>query len=327
MNDPACAACGHVNRAGAEVCEVCDARLGGPAADAWAADPSRPAGEGSESYVGPDAEDFRAGGAPGYDIPSPPFKGAGDVISPTLEVYRKHFLLVGALVLVTTLPVVLAQFGAVRAALATSQEVALAEAGILGWATGVGLFIGLLSFAGSALLSASLVYAVIDIQRTGTAGFGDCLGRGLRVLPKVFLVSLLYTLVTLVGYALLIVPGVIFSLMYAVAVPVAVAEGLGPFASLKRSARLTDGYKGLVFITQFLWGAIIVVINLIVTSSFAFGGSAAQGLASLLIQALVGGMLNASASVLTVYIYLGLRREHGEGFAPAGAYAPDPAAR
>jgi hypothetical protein len=343
MTNPRCAVCGHVNRVGADVCEMCDTRLGEPA-PAGAEDSFRAAGESSDTYPdsdaysGASAEGFgatsgghdrggggpRAGGPPA-DIPSPPFKGAGDVISPTLEVYRKHFLLVGALVLISTLPVVLLQYGVISAALASAEEAVAAETGVFAFASGAAALIGLLSFAGAALLAGSLVYAVLDIQRAGSASAGESLRRGLRVLPKVFVVSLLYTVVTLIGYVLLIVPGVIFSLMYAVAVPVAVAERLGPFAALKRSARLTDGYKGLIFITQFLWGVIIVVINLVVSGSFAFGG-AEGGLATLFIQSLVSGMLNASANVLTVYIYLGLLREHGGGFAP-GAYAPDPAAR
>ncbi|HEX6183753.1 MAG TPA: YciC family protein [Pyrinomonadaceae bacterium] len=332
MNNPKCAVCGHVNRVGAAVCEMCDTRLGEPAG-AGAADSFRAAEESSDSYsgayTGASAEGFGAtsegfdpgggeprAGEPPVNIPSPPFKGAGDVISPTLEVYRKHFLLVGALVLVTTLPVALLQYGVIQASLASAEEAIAAESGVFAFASGVALLIGLFSFAGSALLSGSLVYAVIDIQRTGAASTGESLRRGLRVLPKVFIVSLLYTIVTTIGFLLLIVPGVIFSLMYAVAVPAAVAERLGPFESLKRSARLTDGYKGLIFITQFLWGLIIVVINLVVSGSFAFGGAGEGGLAPLFIQSLVGGMLNASANVLTVYIYLGLLREHGEGFAP-----------
>lgn len=315
MTDPRCAVCGHVNRVGAAVCELCDTRPGEPAPPG-AGETFRAAGAGRGAYSDPRPA----------DVPSPPFKGAGDVISPTLEVFRKHFLLVGALVLVTTLPVVVLQYGVIQAAMASAEEAIAAESGLFAFASWATLLIGLLSAAGSALLSGSLVYAVLDIQRTGTAAAGECLRRGLRVLPKVFAVSLLYTVVTTVGFLLLIIPGVIFSLMYAVAVPVAVAEGPGPFASLKRSAHLTDAYKGLIFITQFLWGVVIVVINLVVRGSFAYGGGDEGVLAPLFVQSLVGAMLNASAYVLTVYIYLGLRRERGEGFAP-DAYAPGAAAR
>ena len=332
MTNPKCAACGHVNRVGAAVCEMCDTRLGEPAR-AGAADSFRAAEEredSSHSYSGSPAESFEPeGGEPRSamtDVPSPPFKGAGDVFSPTLEVYRKHFLLVGALVLVTTLPVVLLQYAVIRAALASAEEAVAAENSIFAFASWVSVLIGLLSFAGSALLSGALVHAVIEIQRTGAATAGESLRRGLRVMPKVFVVSLLYTVITVIGFLLLVVPGVIFSLMYAVVVPVAVAEGRGPFESLRRSAKLTDGYKGQIFLTQFLWGVIIIVINLIVSASFTFGGAAGDGLAPLLIQSLVGGMLNSSANVLTVYIFLGLLKERHQGFRTR-AFTPESAAR
>ena len=339
MTNNKCSVCGHVNRVGTAVCEMCDTRLGEPAPPG-AGDPSRAAGESSgsysDSYSGSSAEGFGAtsgrfdygGGEPPpatAEIPSPQFKGASDVISPTLEVYRKHFMLVGILVLVTTLPVVLLQYGVIRAAMLSADEALAAESSLFAFASGTALLIGLLSLVGGALLSGSLVHAVIEIQRTGAASAGESLRRGLRVLPKVFLVTLLYTVVTVIGYMLLIVPGVIFSLMYAVAVPVAVAEKRGAFESMTRSAKLTDGYKGQIFLTLFLWGIVIVVINLIVSGSFAFGGAEEAGLVPLLIQSLVGGMLNSSANVLTVYIFLGLLRERHEGFRTR-TFTPGPGA-
>lgn len=325
MNNPKCIVCGHVNRVGAAVCEMCDTRLGEPAG-AGAADSPRASEESSDRYADSSAEDFgasaggfepggaesREGAEPTY-IPSPPFKGAGDVIYPTLAVYRKHFLLIGILVAVTTLPVVLFQLIAVRAAMMTMDEAIVAESSVVAFSSLAALLIGLLSYAGSALLSGALVYAVLQIQRTGMATAGESLRRGLRVLPKVFVVSLLYFIVTLLGYLLFIIPGVIFSLKYAVAVPVAVAENRGVFESFSQSARLTDGYKGLIFMTHFLWGILIVVINLVVTGSFAYG-EAGDGVVALLVQSIIGGMLSASSVVLDVYIFLGLLRERGEGF-------------
>ncbi len=325
MTNTKCIVCGHVNRVGAAVCEMCDTRLGEPA-EAGAADSSRTSEESSARYADSSAEDFGASaggfepggaesreGAEPTSIPSPQFKGAGDVIYPTLAVYRKHFLLIGILVAVTTLPVVLVQLAAVRAATMTMDEAMMAESSLFAFSSAAALLIGLLSYAGSALLSGALVYAVIQIQLTGVATAGESLRRGLRVLPKVFVVSLLYFIVTMVGYLLLIIPGVIFSLKYAVAIPVAVAENRGVFESFTQSARLTEGYKGLIFLTHFLLGVLIVVANLVVTWSFAYG-EAGDSVVALLVLSVIGGMLSASSVVLDVYIFLGLLRERGEGF-------------
>ncbi|MBV9924459.1 MAG: hypothetical protein JOZ96_05405 [Acidobacteria bacterium] len=332
MSNPVCAACGHVNRAGADACEMCDARLysfNGAAAE----DPShgRPFGtEGapssSWSESGPDAP----GGdwSPADDIPSPPFKSAGDVISPMLAVYRKHFTLVGLLVLVTMVPEALIQFGVT--AFRQSQAAALLDGtgggggggalvvpgtGFLTLMVVSGVILWLLAIACGALLSASLVYAVVDLQRAGRSSAGACLRRGLKVLWKVYLVTLVSSILTGVGFMLLVVPGVILSLMFAVCVPALVIEGLGPIEALERSNRLTKGYKGLIFVTFFLWGVLVFVLNALISWSFSHGASSPlEMLPVQLLQSAVLGMINSTLSVLAVYIYLGLLRERRSGF-------------
>ena len=330
MTNPKCAVCGHVNLPSAAVCEMCDARLydtgaAGPAEShaGETYDPSAPGPGASARGFDAYGEEPRGGALP-TDTPAPQFKGAGDVMGPTLRVYQKHFVLVGILVVVTTLPVALLQYAGILALTAAADEAARTGA-TLTFALTTQLFAGLLSFVGTTLLSGALVYAVVDIQRTGTAAAGESLRRGLRALPKVFLVTLLYTFVTVIGYILLIVPGIIFSLMYAVAVPVAVTENLGPFASLKRSAQLTDGYKGLIFLTYFLWGLIIAALNMLVSGSFLAAGSGMDSLPSLVLLSVVGGMLNSSTTVLTVYVFLGILSERRHGFGTR-AFTPAPEA-
>jgi hypothetical protein len=215
---------------------------------------------------------------------------------------------------VTTLPVALLQYAFLRAVEAATSDPATFGAGsAMTFTLGPPLFLTLLSVVGTGLLSASLVHAVIDIQRAGAASAGESLRRGLRALPKVLLVTLLSGLIAAAGFLLLIVPGVILSLMYAVAVPVAVLEGSGAFESLKRSARLTDGYKGLIFLTYFLWWVATMAAGMVVSGSFATSGQA-DTLPALVIVSLAGGMLSSSGTVLTVYIYLGLLNERGHGF-------------
>ncbi len=317
MNNPVCAVCGHVNRVGAVACEACDAR---PYA-AGGADPAGSARAHSYESGGPSswADPGPAGAwAPGDAIPAPPFKSVGDVLSPMLAVYRKHFTLVGILVLLTTLPQGLLQFYVMRYA-----ELEGDPGPRIGPPPEGALLLWLLSTVGTALLSASLVYAVADLQRAGHSSAGACLRRGLMALPKLILLSLLYSLVTGVGFLLFVVPGVICILMFAVRVPVAVLEGLGPIAALQRSHELTGGYKGLIFITYFLWWMLTLVLNWVLIGSFGRGGT--LDLPTVLIQTAASGMLNSSLQVLTVYVYLGLLRERGSG-SRGGAFARVPEA-
>lgn len=326
MNNPVCVVCGHVNRVGAASCEACDARLYASAASGDAepfgdarepfdstGEPSWTAADTSDTSYTSDTADTAGAWSPAEEIPSPPFKSAGDVISPMLAVYRKHFTLIGILVLVTTVPQALLQYGVIDATGSGPVSVAGNNSGAVAFAVAAGALLWLLTIAAAALLSGSLVYAVVDVQRAGAASAGACLARGLKALPKVFLVSLLYAAVTVVGYIMLIVPGIIFSLMFAVCVPAAIVEGLGPVDSLKRSHELTKGNKGLIFVTFFLWGLLVTVLGWVVAWSFANGGNLGL-LPTLLLQTAVLGMLNSSVHVLTVYIYLGLLRERRSGF-------------
>lgn len=298
MNSSRCEYCGHFNRAGVVACAACNFPLGGDRTAGWARPSGKPFGQAP----------------PVAHVPPSTFRNVGDALLPMLSVYRKHFTLVGALVLTTTVPEALIRYKMVDLSRA---GVALTGAG-LNFATMQGWFLWLLMMAGYALLSGALVYAVVDLQRTGSASAGECLSRALKLWPRLFLLAVLQALIVFVGYVVLVVPGIILSLMFAVCVPVAVIEGRGPVAALKRSCELTRGRKGLIFITTYLWGLFILVLNWIVVWSYVGGKTAL--LPRLLLQTAVLGMLTSSAYVLNVYVYLGLLRAR-QSAQPAVNYA------
>ena len=311
MSNPKCAVCGHTNLVGAEVCEMCDARLGG-AADAGEA--GRPF---EQPFHSPQGEGPRGDALP-TDIPLPQFKGAGDVIGPTLDVYKKNFPLVGLLVLVTTLPLALLQYAAGRAFVS-----AAAPGASVAPALAFALLSGLLALVAKSVLEGALVYGVVELQRTGSARAGDCLRWGLKKLPKVALVNILYGMIVGFGFLLLVIPGIIFSLMFAVVVPAVVIENCGVMESLNRSDKLTKGYRGLLFLTYFLWWLLMLVISLVVGGSFAASG-ARDSISVVLLQSLVNEMLGTTTTVLTVFIFLGLLNEHRHGF-DTRVFTPEPA--
>jgi|CXWL01.1.fsa_nt_gi uncharacterized membrane protein len=70
--------------------------------------------------------------------------------------------------------------------------------------------------------------------------------------PKPFLnyllLSILLGIIVLVGLVLLIVPGIIFALMFSMAGFLVVEKGMGPIEALKESARLTKGSRWKLFL-------------------------------------------------------------------------------
>src|ERR1700722_8945161 len=59
--------------------------------------------------------------------------------------------------------------------------------------------------------------------------------------------ALLYALALVFGLVLLLVPGFILLVMWAVVVPACLVEGLGPIESMSRSAALTKGHRWPIF--------------------------------------------------------------------------------
>lgn len=327
MSNPRCAVCGQVNRLGAELCELCDSRL----------DESPPGADAARFY----GEEPRAGALP-TDIPSPHFQGAGDGISPTLEVYRKNFALVGLIVLASALPLLLIQF-------LTSRTIELPETGGIGAGAGGHSFTApsdggwglyrVVSLFVDSLLAASLVYAVIDLQRAGSSSVGACLRRGFGKMLRVAALTFVYDLMLYGGAALLLmmgwvllglpgvalmviillVPLVVVTLTLSLAVPVAVAENRGVFDSFRRSAELTRGHKGLIFLTYFIWWLVTTVVGLVVTASFYARGGANWSPAATVVNTFVGELLKSTTYVLATYIFLGIlkeRRQSAEARAP-----------
>lgn len=91
--------------------------------------------------------------------------------------------------------------------------------------------------------------------------------------------SILLGLAIAVGFLLLIVPGIIFTLMFMFTTFIVIDRELGPVEAMKESRRITHGYKwrllgfGLVLALVNLLGILALVIGLLVSipvSSLAF---------------------------------------------------------
>ena len=345
MTNPKCTVCGHISRVGADTCELCDTRFDAHGA-AGAPDPfgaSEPAGAAGEPFVDY-GEGVRAGALP-TDIPSPRFLGVGDVVSPTLRVYRKNFVLVGKLVLATTLPLAFLQ--GLAYALIQSDEWAgvVSGPGALSFALTAGVTGGavywLLTVLGHAVLTGALAYAVVELQRRGVARASDCLRWGLAKMFKVIAVALLSALLiyaspvvmlglmsavlgplALLGVVLLILPWIILVVTISLAVPAVTVENRGVIESFRRSAELTSGFKGLLFLTYFVWWVLLFVLSIFLMWSFSYDSD--FSLTALVVQTLVEGTLNSSMTVLTLYIFLGILNERRPA-AAASAFAQAPA--
>lgn len=99
----------------------------------------------------------------------------------------------------------------------------------------------------SPLATATIVYAAFQHMRGDPFSLGGSVARGLsRALPLIVL-SFLWVLGITIGFALLIIPGLILLLMWYVVVPCCVVERTGPLRSFGRSRELTKGVRWKLF--------------------------------------------------------------------------------
>lgn len=110
----------------------------------------------------------------------------------------------------------------------------------------------------TALTQAVVTYGTIMELQGSRPSTRACIATGVAQLGRVIGVTLVSSLAIFGAMLLLFVPGIIVSLMFYVAVPVTLAEGLGVDAALKRSRVLTFGYKGDIFLITLLAGGVAI---------------------------------------------------------------------
>ena len=177
----------------------------------------------------------------------------GRVISQSFSITASNVLSFGLVGLICYLPVLFVQ--AILAVAPPAQPEAV---------IGLGIAVAIAQALASLVLTGALTFGVMRHLQGDPAGAGEIVQAGLSSLGRVFVVSLMVGILTLLGFVLCIVPGVIVMCMNWVAVPVAVIEQPGSTQSLSRSQDLTAGSRLPVF-------AVVLVIGLIVGGVGVFG--------------------------------------------------------
>ncbi len=128
------------------------------------------------------------------------------------------------------------------------------------------------------LTYALLIYLLMHVAYSNIlwASSERLLGREVRFVENVSRVNVLeffrFTwaktlmyLVTFVGYLLLVIPGIIWSIRLAVSGPVAVIEGKTGPAALRRSSQLAKGRGGVIFGTLFVLGLLVGLASSVIS--------------------------------------------------------------
>jgi hypothetical protein len=166
----------------------------------------------------------------------------------------------------------------------------------------------LASIVGGTILQAFVIHVVVDGHRGNQPSIGTSLNAALRSAVPLVVTSILVALGVVLGMLLLIVPGIILLVMWSVAIPVVVVEGLGPVAAIGRSRALTKGSRWAIF------GLVLVAYILMSLISFAIYGFNFAAMSTAMQSP---DMIRVIASILvgtitTVLMYAGIAAIYSE---------------
>ncbi|WP_165187584.1 hypothetical protein [Caulobacter soli] len=172
----------------------------------------------------------------------------------------------------------------------------------------VGSVVGLVVMIVAAfVLQAAIVHATVADLNGRRVVLGESLKVGLRNwLPLVGL-AILMTLGLMVGFVLLIVPGIILAVMWSVTVPAKVVEKIGVMAAFQRSRDLTRGRRWAIFGLFVLYVIAVWIVEAAIMAAFmpfvlSKGASAPEAMAgfnsSINLVSMVASPLIATISTL-----------------------------
>ena len=193
---------------------------------------------------------------------------------------------------------------------------------VLSWALGnIGAIIGeVFALFGMYLLQAALVKAVQDARdNRGELSLGSTIEAVKPFVVPVAIASILASIGIAIGFALIIVPGLVLLTYWSLIVPEIVVGGAGAFESFGRSWRTVSGYAWRVFGTFVLLFLILIAADIVVSVILLvlpYGWR--SFVSSLVVDALV---LPFIAAVVTL-IYDRLTSAHTAPAAPADGYGP-----
>jgi len=255
----------------------------------------------------------------------------GEVLDRTFSLYKKHFWLFAGITALPFLLLLILRIG--LAAFQTANLAAFAGTAQSSHAAPVfnpsliaGAVVGGLVFLVFTLLltgaaQAATVFAVSDLYLGREATVREAYARAGRKAPRVVLILLLVGLSVIVGFMLLIVPGVILLCRTAVSVPAAMLEDSRAIRSIERSMELTKGFAMPIFLIFVLVWVMSYVAALVLQGPFvyltamaakehhtlSFGMLVLENLATFLSEVLVGPIGTIAFSLM--YYNLRVRKE------------------
>jgi len=238
----------------------------------------------------------------------------GEILDMGFRILRNHFVLLVGLQAIVVVPTRLVTDFLNRGA-ATSDPFAVL-AGLFP------VFLALLLL--QPIIMAAITYAISENYLSRSVTFGGALRFALSIVLPLVGTWILSSIIVLVGFGLLIIPGLILLFMFAVLTPVMVTEGVFGVRAMERSSALMSGHKlralGLFVVAGILSTSLTAGVDLVAGFIPVFGS---------VVAGIVQGAANAFGTAALVVLYFDIRcrkeafdLEHLAQQVESGAVAP-----
>jgi hypothetical protein len=252
------------------------------------------------------------GGAAGSGGPGLAPRGLGDILSAAFQIYREN---AGSLLMIVAVVVVPLTFlstfidGVVFAPEKTTEVIFGQTVEVTTRSATIGLLAVLITAAISVIITAVLQAALLRGAAQGTIGdpvdIDASYKWGFARFGSVLLISVLVGLAVLGGLILLIIPGIIFAVMFSVSVPALVVENKRGTEAMGRSWNLVKGH---------FWHALVVLLVAGILTGIVSGIIQAIGTAisdnwfiDWIFQAIAQIIVAPFSALVGVLLYLDLR--------------------
>jgi hypothetical protein len=167
--------------------------------------------------------------------------GVGEIVDAAVRLYRRDFLALLAIVAFVLVPITFVQLWVTQTIVGAVGAVPSQEAAFQ--FLGVGLVIFAIQFLiVQPFLVAAITRAAADAYLGERVGIGRTYRFALSRLPGILWITIISSITILIGFILLIIPGVIALVRLSLAPPVLVVEDVRGTKAIGRSWRLTKGH-------------------------------------------------------------------------------------
>jgi len=182
----------------------------------------------------------------------------GRILDQAFRIYKNNFIRFITIVAVIQIPISL--LAVLTRILFVQQEFAGEAVTIM--VTLGNLVLIFLMVLGQTLCSGALTRSVAESYLGNDMSVGQAYRHVLPKFLTLILASILVSLCVGVGFLMLVVPGVIFSLWFALTTPAIIMEDLGATRGMSRSRALVKGNLGKVFVVGLLVFLLMMAITL-----------------------------------------------------------------